>query len=677
MGKAFQSNDHTNREIALLKEFDFVRDSIDDDGDPSQMFDLIVGLLIKHFQADAAVIYLSETPDNTSKLYHRGLPQDLAQQLGQEAMSFEKPGAISKTPWSDTIALRILIERQNHIPGGLCIARREGQFSDEDHALILLAESQIDSSFVQARMIWKLYERNRELEAIYQVDRLRDDATNETMLINSFTGLLVEHFKASICLITMVDPTDQESIIRTIADKQNLSAETLGEIQAQSRDIQTAQTLVVTVNDRQLHLLAAPFIVAGQRLGSVIVGRATPFHTNKIRLMVAVTSQMDSAIAKIRTSQQLELRTRELEAIYRIDQIRDQELEFDIMMQKVIAELCRAVASEAGYIMLYNADDENQLELKATTSDGLISQPDYMDVIQSISRQALDTEHVISAVDLNRSVRSIIATPLILNDRVIGVFGAVNSRNKKGFSVDDKRMITAITSQVDTAVFERLERRRMRQVLGRSVDPKVLDVILQRADDSLLAGERLNISVLFADMRGSTEWAERTHPETLVTILNTFLGMMTDIIFKHQGTLDKFVGDEIIAIFGAPVTMDGHALAAATAALEMQTVHQTLQHEFSLKGKELPSIGIGISSGEAIVGEFGPPLRTDYTAMGRIMNIGSRLCSAAVAEQILITEQTYQLIHNQVDVKEIEAVKMKGINDPVRSYQLISVQNEI
>ena len=210
----------------------------------------------------------------------------------------------------------------------------------------------------------------------------------------------------------------------------------------------------------------------------------------------------------------------------------------------------------------------------------------------------------------------------------------------------------------------------MRKVLSRSVDPKVLDHLLKRADDTVLTGERVILSVLFADIRGSTEWAERTQPDEFVSILNTFLGMMTDVIFKHGGTLDKFVGDEVIALFGSPVLMPDHALHACRTALEMQQVHEHLRKQFASQGKELPPIGIGVSSGEVIAGEFGPPIRTDFTAMGRVMNLGARLCSAAGAQQIVISENTYVDLQDKADVDKMTPVPLKGISRQVDTYLL-------
>jgi adenylate cyclase len=215
----------------------------------------------------------------------------------------------------------------------------------------------------------------------------------------------------------------------------------------------------------------------------------------------------------------------------------------------------------------------------------------------------------------------------------------------------------------------------MRGFLSRSVDPKVLDYLLQNADSAhLLAGQRLTLSVLFADLRGSTEWTERTPPEKLVYTLNQFLGRMTDVIFKHGGTLDKFVGDEVIGLFGSPLYLDDHAHRAAAAALEMQAVHVSLVEELTAQGYELPAMGVGVSSGEVTTGEFGPPIRTDFTAIGSAVNLGARLCSAAGPNQIYISQATYDLIKAQSRVNILPPMTLKGIRQPSPVYELLEYQ---
>jgi adenylate cyclase len=664
-------SDIKDRQLQLLLALDEARDSIDDSGDPMAMFRQIVRLLKQHFNADGCAILLVDTKTReTEALSSMGIPNDMVEELAREALDFSKPKPLTASAWKFSLGVRIVLDREKTIPGAIVLVRDSSEFSPDAIELLEIAESQIDSAVIQARTIWRLAERNRELEAIYQIDRLRDDSADEDTLYVAFSSLLLKQFQAEMCQFALLDTDAGKLRPRNVVDNRGLSESQLAAIIAATQDIQTTTRLDAPPGIENVYLLAAPFIVSGARLGAVVIGRQQPFSINDTRLMVAMNSQMDSAIAKSRTSLLLEHRTRELEAIYRIDHIRDREDDFDAMLYQVLQELCKALSCETGYIMLYNKDKEDPLEIRASTLETLISNPEYIDLIKRVSREALDTEHVVKHNDLHGGIHSIASTPLILNEQVIGVFGAINSSRPRGFTADDGRMLAAITSQVDTAVFERLERRRMRKVLSRSVDPKVLDHLLKRADDTVLTGERVILSVLFADIRGSTEWAERTPPDEFVSILNTFLGMMTDVIFKHGGTLDKFVGDEVIALFGSPVLMPNHALHACRTALEMQQVHERLRKQFSSQGKELPPIGIGISSGEVIAGEFGPPIRTDFTAMGRVMNLGARLCSAASAQQIVISENTYMDLQGKADVEKMTPVPLKGISRQVDTYLL-------
>ena len=149
---------------------------------------------------------------------------------------------------------------------------------------------------------------------------------------------------------------------------------------------------------------------------------------------------------------------------------------------------------------------------------------------------------------------------------------------------------------------------------------------------------------------------------------------MTDIIFKYGGTLDKFVGDEVIGLFGSPLSMADHAERAAAAALEMQEVHQQMVVELAETDHELPPMGVGISSGEVITGEFGPPIRTDFTAMGPAVNLGARLCGAAGAGQIFISQATYDLIQSQSEINILQPLELKGISQPAPVYELLALK---
>jgi adenylate cyclase len=267
----------------------------------------------------------------------------------------------------------------------------------------------------------------------------------------------------------------------------------------------------------------------------------------------------------------------------------------------------------------------------------------------------------------------VLCIPLILNDEIIGVLGVVNRYGPRGFRSEDRRLLSAIGSQMDTAIFESLERRRLRQVLGRSVDPRVMERLLANPNVDILEGERAVLSVLYADIRGSTPLAERTDPELLVEFVNDFLGRMTEIIMSHEGTLDKFVGDEVMALFSAPFPQPDHALRAVRVGLEMQTAHQAVLETWQTRGLGSAPIGVGIATGELTVGEMGCPQRTDYSVIGRAASLGSRICGAAAAGQVLISQATYDLVKGQVQATPITGLQLKGVDHDVTAYHVTRI----
>ena len=585
-----------------------------------------------------------------------------------EATSPESAQALTLTGYAG-IGVPIVLDTVILGAVGLFRASDQTAYTVADHQLLEIAEQQIDSAIVQTRQLWMLQQRDRELEAIYRLDQLRDENADEDELVNGFMQAIVEQLQAAVAMMILSHPDTGDLTVRGLVDKIGLSADELAMIQKQVPRLLDPGHLQSPRDG--LEVLASPFIVGAMRLGAILVARNTPFATDDHRLLFAMTSQMDSAIVYSRVIQQLAQRNKELEIIYHIDQIRDSDIDFDAMLQAVLGEMCRAIQADMGYILLYSQAKEDQLEIKSASDVGVLPTPTYYEVIHHISRRALRQGEMVYDNMREGDVRSIVAVPIVLHDRVIGVFGGVNSKNPIGFNAEDRRILNAIVSQVDTAVFERMEQRRVRQVLGRSVDPKVLAHLLKNTDASnVLHNERMVISVIFADLRGSTEWAERTDPERLTHALNAYLGRMTEVIFEYGGTLDKFVGDEVIGLFGAPLPQADHAERCAQAALRMQKAMAELVEKLKSEGYELPPMGVGVSTGEAICGEFGAAQRTDYTAMGRTMNLGARLCGAAKGGEVVISDQTYQAIKDRATIEVLEGVSLKGIGS-ANAYKLL------
>jgi adenylate cyclase len=340
------------------------------------------------------------------------------------------------------------------------------------------------------------------------------------------------------------------------------------------------------------------------------------------------------------------------------------------MLNVVLQELCQVINAEIGFTMLYDKSGQ-QLDLRAATRTDLFQVSSNYELIVRLANESLQKTTLICYNAPDESLQSLMCLPLILNAEIIGVLGVINHREAGGFNSEDKKLLMAIGSQIDTAIFENIERRRLRQVLGRSVDPRVMERLLANPDVDFLKGERAVISVLYTDLRGSTHLAEHTDPEMLVGFINHYLGQMTDVILAHEGTLDKFVGDEVMALFGAPFPQEDHALKAVRVGLDMQKAHQTVMEIWQDRGIQPAPIGVGIATGELIVGEMGCSRRADYTVIGRAANLGARICGAAQAGEVLISQETYDLIKEHIEVVPITGLQFKGVQRDVTVYRVV------
>lgn len=218
---------------------------------------------------------------------------------------------------------------------------------------------------------------------------------------------------------------------------------------------------------------------------------------------------------------------------------------------------------------------------------------------------------------------------------------------------------------------EEKKKKEILDVFGRYVSRNVVDEIFKGDEVIDLKGVEKEITVLFSDIRGFTSLAEKLSPHEVVEMLNMYLGELTEIIFKYQGTLDKYMGDAIMAIYNAPIDVKEHELKACKTALEMQEVIEKLNKK---QNKNLPKVhmGIGINSGIAVVGNIGSKTRVEYTAIGDTVNLGSRVegLTKQYGVPIIITESIYKKIKNKLIARELDIVRVKGKNEPIRIYEL-------
>jgi adenylate cyclase len=363
------------------------------------------------------------------------------------------------------------------------------------------------------------------------------------------------------------------------------------------------------------------------------------------------------------------------------------------VLQQVMEIVFEHVPADRGFLMLNedgsdklipmvikhrNADssDSGKISISKTIADRVMK-----DRVSILTSDAL-VDPRFGAGDSIRfhGIRSAMCAPLWNKEHVIGIIHVDSPMLTNCFGLNDLDLLTALANYAAVAV----ERARLnsklvaeekkRERLGRFLSPQVTNRILATAESqgfALGVPETKDVSVLFADIVGFTSMSEKMSPAAVSLILNDYLSRMTEIIFKHEGTLDKYIGDAIMAVFGAPLDMPDHAVRSIRAALEMR---ERLE-EFNAERKEGPTlrIRIGINSGNAVAGEIGSINKKEYTVLGDTVNIASRLeSSVAQPMMIVVGENTFNAAKAEFDCRSLGRVTLKGKKNVVEAYEVLS-----
>ncbi|UCG65085.1 MAG: FHA domain-containing protein [Deltaproteobacteria bacterium] len=388
----------------------------------------------------------------------------------------------------------------------------------------------------------------------------------------------------------------------------------------------------------------------------------------------------------------LERSNKVLRVLYDISSQLTSITDFRELLKRIMDNIFRVIDADYGFLLLTGDGEEDQLTpVVVKHKDDKEKDKETLKVSRTIIDKVIHDKEAIltsdamadSRFDGSKSVflqkiRSAMYAPLWRKDTVIGVIGLNSVRFDNQFTQDDLKLLEAIGSQSamileQASLNEQIrEEEILRSRLERFLSPQVAEMIAtgsQETIDNVMEPTELTATIVFTDIIAFTRLAEKIPPRETNMILNQYFSMVTDIIFRHDGTLDKYIGDGLMAVFGAPMERQDDAERAILAAKEMREKLAAMMAKKEGYKRKF-DIRIGINTGRVVAGNIGSPRRMDYTVIGDPVNIASRLESIAKPNQILIGEETYEAIKNRFEIRKIGPQKVKGKSAEIMVYEV-------
>jgi adenylate cyclase len=257
---------------------------------------------------------------------------------------------------------------------------------------------------------------------------------------------------------------------------------------------------------------------------------------------------------------------------------------------------------------------------------------------------------------------------------LLGLLYVDNMQKTAAFSEEELNVFSVIAAQAAAAIdvaaahAQLAESAIQRSALERFLAPEVVEMVVNNPEGVRLGGVNQKVSVMFADIRGFTELSERMAPEKIVELLNEYFTRVTDVIFDNGGTLDKYIGDAVMAVFGAPISKGNDAYNAVKAATELQRLVAEMNRDAKARDWPELDVGIGINTGVVTAGNIGSPRRIDYTVIGDNVNTASRLMNKAIAGEIIISDSTAADIRDMFALSRLDPILVKGKSEPIPAY---------
>lgn len=308
-----------------------------------------------------------------------------------------------------------------------------------------------------------------------------------------------------------------------------------------------------------------------------------------------------------------------------------------------------------------------------------------------IDINSIEKEQTFSALIGRGQLKTFMAAPIHYSKtgEIMGILN-ICEMDSINYTSDDKNLFNMVSSILEVALnnsllYENqleesekraLETEKVKEIFGKYVSSQIMDEILNSPESLELGGINRKLTILASDIRGFTKLSEMLTPQEMVAMLNDYFSVMTEIVNMNHGTVDKFIGDAMMVLFGAPLATDNDVFNSVRTALEMQDAIKIFEEKWrEVRGTDWTfNIGIGINTGEVVVGNIGSASRMEYTAIGDNVNVAFRLESIAPGGTVLITESVFSEIKDRVNVEKMPPVTVKGREQPVQVYKLLSLK---
>jgi len=421
--------------------------------------------------------------------------------------------------------------------------------------------------------------------------------------------------------------------------------------------------------------------------GGTIVRQMPVSKSGGVPAIVMDQAPLGGSHLKVQGKSQEERRETKLRLLLEISSELSKQQELDRLLDKVVEFTFEIMNVDRVSILLLDAKSNELIPRISRSRTGDASAAKH--VPQSIARKAVEDRVAIlsdnAAADdrfkgksiLIQSVRSAMCTPLMGSDqKVLGILYVDNQTAIHSFADEDLEFLIAFGGLTAVAIENsQLSERIRREALvlsnfQRYFAPNLASQIAQQEGAVQLGGQKRPVVIFFSDIRGFTTMSETMGPDDIATLLTEYFTEMVEIVFEHSGTLDKFMGDAIMALWGAPIAHEDDADRAMRCAMDQLTALEKMNKKWQEQGRQQLGIGIGINFGEVFAGNIGSDRRLEYTVIGDAVNTASRLCSSAGPNEILISEPFYKALKTPPKVEALEPIQVKGKSKKVPVYRV-------